>query len=166
MSADSKYILWTYAEFLGIGYIRDNQGWHIIVLFKSSKEAKQVWDAEFKNLDENSITISFIETPLDYKFLVYSTPLKKMPAINFSLYRSLDISQNYLTFKNGFNGKVLLEFAVVTQQRPEIFTKQKNIINVKFTKLNEVKPNTPEWLALETQKRAKAEDQNLDEGTK
>jgi hypothetical protein len=110
-------------------------------------------------LDENSIAISFIEAPLDYKFLVYSTPLKKMPAINFSLYRSLDISQNYLTFKNGFKGKVMLEFAVVTQQRPEILTKYKNIINVKFTKLNEVKPNTPEWLALETQKRAKAEDQ-------
>jgi hypothetical protein len=155
MSEDGRYMFLIYAEFLGIGYIRDNQGWHISVLFQNPGEAKQVWDAEFKNLDGKRITISFIETPFDYKFFVYSTPLKKMPVNNFSLYRSLDISQNYIMFKKGFNGKVMFEFAIVSGPQPAIFSDYKTITDVKFTKLSEVKPNSPEWLALQVQKKAR-----------
>ena len=150
MAQKDSYLFFTYADFLGIGYIGDVQGWHISVLFSSPKEAKQVWDAQFKHLDEKNITISFVERTTDYKFMVYSTPLKKSPATNFSLYRSLDISRNYQYFKKGFDGKVRLDFAVMPN--PVILGDFKTVTNVKFIKENEIKPNSPEWIARDTTK--------------
>ena len=146
----------TYAEFLGIGYIRDDQAWHISVLFNDLKEAKQVWDAQFKRLDGKNITISFVECKKDYKFMVYSTPLKKSPAINFSLYRSLEISRNYQYFKKGFDGKVRLDFAIMPNLI--ILGEFKIITNVKFIKEEEIEPNSPEWIAREAQNKAKNSD--------
>lgn len=162
MSKDGLINFWTYANFLGIGYFRDNQNWHISPLFSSAKEAKDVWDNEIKPMDEKSINMSFIERKTEYKFFVYSSPLQLLPKNNFSLFRSLDISQNYQMFKREFNGKVLFEFAVLAEPEPVIISGQKVISNVNFIKANEVKPNSPEWLALEAQKRAREDARKSD----
>lgn len=157
MTEEDRFAFWTYGDFLGIMYLRDQKGWHIGIIFNNPTEGKKVWEKELESLNEKSLTMSFMDDASEYKFLLYSLPLMPLPKYNFSLYRSFDISNTYQKFKKESDGKAFLQFAIMGNSGiPTLTEKSKLITNIKFIKLSEVSHNSPEWIALEAQKLAHA----------
>ena len=147
-----------YAEFLGIGYISDGKSWYVAVLFKDRSEAAKIWEERIEPLDDKNIKISFVEDDPQYKFILYSLPQLPIPKTNFGLYRTLDLSKHYLKFKEASNGKAFLRFAFSgSDTEPVILEGSKVITEIKFIKRKDITKNTPEWIALESQKQAKAD---------
>jgi hypothetical protein len=158
LAKENTLVFWWYAEFLGIGYVHDRIGWNVAVIFDKPSEANQVWKEQIEPLNENSIRLSFLEDESGYKFIFYSLPLLQLPKSNFGLYRSLDISKHYLKFQEECGGKAFLRFAVLgTEPMPVLMEGSKLVTEIKFMKRKDVARNSPEWIAEEVQKRARAD---------
>lgn len=142
-----------YTDYVGIGYIRNNEGWHVFPIFSNSSEAKRIWDKQIEPLDERNLRMRFVEYNAEYKFILYSFPFSKEKT-NFGFYRSLGSSDTYSVFKKNFNGQAYFTFGIfVGDSTPTIYHKSKLVTDIKFMKSNEVKENSIEWIAEEVQKR-------------
>ena len=76
--SDEKYFsaIW-YADFVGIGYIQNNEGWHVFPIFTNQSDAKQLWDKYIEPLEEENLRMRFIELEAEYKFILYSFPFSE-----------------------------------------------------------------------------------------
>jgi hypothetical protein len=147
--------LW-YTDFLGIGYILDNNGWSVFPIFSNLMNAQKLWTEHIEPLDEKSLKMRFIEYNGDYKFILYPFPFTKGKT-NFGFYRSLESSKNYSVFKQKFNGEVLFRFGMLGKDsEPIYYPKSKLVTDVKFMKNSEVVENSIEWIAEEVQRRMRA----------
>jgi hypothetical protein len=158
LTKENRFVFWWYAEFLGVGYVPDRNGWQVAVIFDKLSEANKVWKAQIEPLNETSINLSFLEDASGYKFMFYSLPLLALPKSNFGLYRSLDISKHYLKFKEECGGKAFLRFATLgTEPFPILMEGSKPISEIKFMKREDVARSSPEWIAEEAQRCASAD---------
>lgn len=155
MALKDKFIVVWYAEYMGIGYLLDDEGWHVFPLFRNSSDAKKIWDEYIEQLDEKNLRMRFIELDGEYEFILYAHPFfKEKP--NFGFFRHLDSSEYYKTFKQKSQGKAFFRFGVFrTGEEPIIFQKSKLVTDIKFMKSHEVAKNSIEWTARESQRRAK-----------
>ena len=152
---ENFYVIW-YTEYLGMGYLRNDSGWHVFPMFTSPSKAEEIWEEYVEPLSEDSIKMRFIELNGKYNFILYSLPMLKDKA-NFGFYRTLSSSETYNVFKKNFEGKVLFTFGILGDgSTPTIYCKSKLVTDVKFMKSSEVEKNSIEWLAEEVQRRLRA----------
>jgi hypothetical protein len=150
---DKEYFaaVW-YAEFIGIGYLLNQKGWHVMPVFTNSKQAEEIWEKEIEPIDAKTLKMRFIEYENgEYRFMMYPSPYLPGKS-NFSFYRGLAFSDSYRVFKNNFDGKTLFTFGILGDS-PMTYRKSKLVTDVKFMKNSEVAENSPEWIAEEIQRR-------------
>ncbi len=154
MSDEDYFAAVWYAEFLGIGYLRNKKGWHVFLLFTNSKNAEEIWEKEIDPIDEKTLRMRFIERENgEYTFILYPFPFLPEKS-NFSFYRKLGFSNSYKVFKNDFKGKAYFTFSTL-RDYPTVYEKAKLVTDVKFMKNSEVTENSPEWIAEEVQRQAR-----------
>ena len=151
---DMEYFtaIW-FTEFLGIGYLRNERGWHVFPMFTNPSEAEKIWEEQIEPLNEKNLKMRFVELNGKYKFILYPFPISKEKP-NFGFYRSVSSSESYSVFKKNFNGKVHFTFGILGDgSTPTIHCKSKLVTDVQFMKSSEVKQNSIEWIAEEVQRR-------------
>jgi hypothetical protein len=155
LTKEENIICFWFTDFLGVGYFPSTDGIQVLVVFKNSSDAAKVWKEHIAPLNEKSIKLSFVEKNSGYKFMLYSLPLQPLPKTNFGLYRSLDISEHYLGFKNKCKGEALLRFAVLGNDPSPTLMDGSKQVAVKFMNFKDVTENSPENMAEEAQNRAR-----------
>ena len=152
---DKEYFaaVW-YCDFLGIGYLRNSKGWHVFPMFTNSMEAEEIWEKEIEPLEEKTLKMRFIEYENGKYVYLYPFPFLQGKT-NFSFYRSIGFSDSYNVFKKDFEGKAYFTFGII-RDSPTTYGKSKLVTDIKFMKNSEVAKNSPEWIAEQVQRHARA----------
>lgn len=158
MKKKNVFVCTWFVNFLGVGYLLDNMGWHVFPIFSNPSDHKKIWDEQIEPINENDLRLRFIEDAGEYRFLLYAHPFPSpKKEYSFGLYRGhMDISKIYLKFKKESKGMAFFRFALLgTTENPTISERSKLITDIKFMKIDEIVKNSPEWMAVSSQQLAK-----------
>jgi hypothetical protein len=149
------------SHFAGIGFRYTDIIMNILILHTDRKAAMKMWDENISWWSDQQITLRFIEENEDYWFILYHRGNNFKSKDNIGFLRKNPLTANYSRFKNNYDQKTILRFALYKSAEKiiekknflkrksddfgnkatfelEIFKKMKTIYDVKFLKLNEL----------------------------
>jgi hypothetical protein len=156
------------SDFAGIGYRYTDIVMNILILYTDRKNALKTWNEYIHWWPDDQIILRFVEERDDYWFIIYQRGKNLLSKENIGFFKKNPITQNYLRFKNGFEEKTILRFALYKSLEKKIedknnilgnnvenssnkstfelniFKRMKTIYDVKFLKINELDENSLE----------------------
>src|ERR1051325_2201627 len=156
------------SHFAGIGYRYTDIVMNILILYTDRKIAIKIWNENINWWPDDQIILRFIEDNGDYWFILYQRGKNLLSKENVGFFKKNPITQNYLRFKENFDQKTILRFALyksvekkVTEKNDKdenkedessnkstfeinIFKRMKTVYDVKFLKLDELEENSVE----------------------
>lgn len=156
------------SDFAGIGYRYTDIVMNILILYTDRKSAVKTWNEYIHWWPDDQIILRFIEDKEDYWFILYQRGNNLLSKENIGFFKKNPVTQNYLRFKNGFEAKTILRFALYKSLEKKIDDKKnvsennvvdssnkvtfelnilkrmKTIYDVKFLKINELEENSLE----------------------
>jgi hypothetical protein len=156
------------SDFAGIGYRYTDIVMNILILYTDRKSAVKTWNEYIHWWPDDQIILRFIEDKEDYWFILYQRGKNLLSKENIGFFKKNPVTQNYLRFKNGFEAKTILRFALYKSLEKKIDDKKnvsennvldssnkvtfelnilkrmKTIYDVKFLKINELEENSLE----------------------
>jgi hypothetical protein len=105
---EKKWIL----DFEGVGYRYTDIIMNILILFSDRKLAIKIWNENIHWWPDDQITLRFVEDGDYYWFILYQNGKNLLSKENIGFFKKNQLTQNYLRFKQNFDEKTLLRFAL------------------------------------------------------
>lgn len=161
------------SDFVGVGYRYTDIIMNILILFSERKRAIKIWNENIHWWPDDQITLRFIEDGDYYWFILYQNGKNQFSKENIGFFKKNQLTQNYLRFKQNFDQKTLLRFAlyksvenktddndktkknenVYKKNIPpfelDIFKRMKTIYDVKFQNKSDLESNSFEYSVIE-----------------
>jgi hypothetical protein len=121
------------SDFVGVGYRYTDIIMNILILYSDRKLAIKIWNENIHWWPDDQITLRFIEDGDYYWFILYQNGKNLLSKENIGFFKKNELTQNYLRFKQNFDQKTLLRFALYksvenkTNEDDEYKTKNKNV---------------------------------------
>lgn len=121
------------SDFVGVGYRYTDIIMNILILYGDRKRAIKIWNENIHWWPDDRITLRFIEDGDYYWFILYQNGKNLLSKENIGFFKKNELTQNYLRFKQNFDQKTLLRFALYksvenkTNDDDDNKTKNKNV---------------------------------------
>lgn len=121
------------SDFVGVGYRYTDIIMNILILYSDRKLAIKIWNENIHWWPDDQITLRFIEDGDYYWFILYQNGKNLLSKENIGFFKKNELTQNYLRFKQNFDQKTILRFALYksvenkTNEDDEYKTKNKNV---------------------------------------
>ena len=156
------------SDFVGVGYRYTDIIMNILILYSDRKLAIKIWNENIHWWPDDQITLRFIEDGDYYWFILYQNGKNLLSKENIGFFKKNELTQNYLRFKQNFDQKTLLRFAlyksvenktnedddtmknknVDKKNSPSfeinIFKRMKTVYDVKFQNIRDLESDTVE----------------------
>jgi hypothetical protein len=103
--------LW-YSEFLGIGYRYHDVYMNVLLLFSDRSAAVKLWNRSIDGWADDQVKLMFIEDGGNYWFILFQEGSSILLKEDIGFIKCVPISNNYLKFKNRYDLKVIVRFAI------------------------------------------------------
>lgn len=153
------------SDFLGVGYRYTDIFMNVLILYDDRKLAIKVWNENIHWWPDDQIVLRFIEDGDHYWFILYQRGKNLFSKENVGFFKKNQLTQNYLRFKENFDQKTILRFALYKSLENKtgdknkmkngekgqsnnptfelnIFKRMKTIYDVKFLKISELESNS------------------------
>jgi hypothetical protein len=100
------------SDFVGVGYRYTDIVMNILILYSDRKLAIKTWNENIHWWPDDKITLRFIEDGDYYWFILYLNGKNLLSKENIGFFKKNQLTQNYLRFKQNFDQKTLLRFAL------------------------------------------------------
>lgn len=100
------------SDFVGVGYRYTDIIMNILILYDDRKLAIKTWNENIHWWPDDQITLRFIEDGDYYWFILYQNGKNLLSKENIGFFKKNQLTQNYLRFKQNFDQKTLLRFAL------------------------------------------------------
>ena len=121
------------SDFVGVGYRYTDIIMNILILYSDRKLAIKIWNENIHWWPDDQISLRFIEDGDYYWFILYQNGKNLLSKENIGFFKKNQLTQNYLRFKQNFDQKTLLRFALYksvdnkTNDEDDDKTKNKNV---------------------------------------
>jgi len=121
------------SDFVGVGYRYTDIIMNILILYSDRKLAIKIWNENIHWWPDDQITLRFVEDGDYYWFILYQNGKNLLSKENIGFFKKNELTQNYLRFKQNFDQKTLLRFALYksvdnkTNDEDDDKTKNKNV---------------------------------------
>ena len=121
------------SDFVGVGYRYTDIIMNILILYSDRKLAIKIWNENIHWWPDDQISLRFIEDGDYYWFILYQNGKNLLSKENIGFFKKNELTQNYLRFKQNFDQKTLLRFALYksvdnkTNDEDDDKTKNKNV---------------------------------------
>jgi len=121
------------SDFVGVGYRYTDIIMNILILYSDRKLAIKTWNENIHWWPDDQITLRFVEDGDYYWFILYQNGKNQLSKENIGFFKKNQLTQNYLRFKQNFDQKTLLRFALYksvdnkTNDEDDDKTKNKNV---------------------------------------
>jgi hypothetical protein len=160
------------SDFVGVGYRYTDIIMNILILYSDRKLAIKTWNENIHWWPDDQITLRFIEDGGYYWFILYQNGKNHLSKDNIGFFKKNQLTQNYSRFKQSFDQKTLLRFALykpVENKSDEndntknnenaykkntppfeldIFKRMKTIYDVKFQNKSDLESNSLEYSVI------------------
>ena len=151
-----KPITW-FEEFLGVGYRYHDVYMNVFPLFRIKSYAHKLWKKSIDSWPDDEIKLRFIEKASIYWFIAYCISEYNDDYIGFT--KKLQLSENYIRFKNGVEKKAILRFGIYKEKTNtnnevnipdlELLKASKSVYDIQFLKLSDLAPGSIERECVE-----------------
>jgi hypothetical protein len=122
-------------DFLGLGYHLYDVRPTLYLIIKGRRKVVNIWNGIIKYFPDDEIKVRFIEKDdSTYEFVLYCQ--SRILLTTWVFLKSLKISENYIKFKQEYEGVSLFKLALYVPKKTghhlEIFKYEKRISDVKF----------------------------------
>jgi hypothetical protein len=100
------------SDFVGVGYRYTDIIMNILILYSDRKQAIKTWNENIHWWPDDQIILRFIEDGDYYWFILYLNGKNLLSKENIGFFKKNQLTQNYLRFKQNFDQKTLLRFAL------------------------------------------------------
>ena len=100
------------SDFVGVGYRYTDIIMNILILYSDRKLAIKTWNENIHWWPDDQIILRFIEDGDYYWFILYLNGKNLLSKENIGFFKKNQLTQNYLRFKQNFDQKTLLRFAL------------------------------------------------------
>jgi hypothetical protein len=100
------------SDFVGVGYRYTDIIMNILILYDDRKLAIKTWNENIHWWPDDQITLRFVEDGDYYWFILYQNGKNILSKENIGFFKKNQLTQNYLRFKQNFDQKTLLRFAL------------------------------------------------------
>jgi len=100
------------SDFVGMGYRYTDIIMNILILYNDRKLAIKIWNENIHWWPDDQITLRFIEDGDYYWFILYQNGKNLLSKENIGFFKKNQLTENYLRFKQNFDQKTLLRFAL------------------------------------------------------
>jgi hypothetical protein len=100
------------SDFVGVGYRYTDIIMNILILYDDRKLAIKTWNENIHWWSDDQITLRFVEDGDYYWFILYQNGKNLLSKENIGFFKKNQLTQNYLRFKQNFDQKTLLRFAL------------------------------------------------------
>jgi hypothetical protein len=160
------------SDFLGVGYRYTDIVMNILILYDDRKNAIKIWNEYIHWWPDDQIVLRFIEDGDHYWFILYQQGKNLFSKENVGFFKRNQLTQNYLRFKENFDQKTILRFALYKSMENKnndkhkiennenvdkknnppfelnIFKRLKTIYDVKFQNRSELDSNSVEYTLI------------------
>jgi hypothetical protein len=157
------------SDFVGVGYRYTDIIMNILILYGDRKLAIKTWNENIHWWPDDLITLRFVEDGDYYWFILYQNGKNLLSKENIGFFKKNQLTQNYLRFKQNFDQKTLLRFAlyksvenktnddddkkknknVYKKNSPHfeinIFKRMKTVYDVKFQNIRDLESDSIEY---------------------
>jgi hypothetical protein len=103
--------LW-YSEFLGVGYRYHDIYMNVLLLFSDRSVAVKLWNRSIDGWADDQVKLMFIEDGGNYWFILFQEGSSLLLKENIGFIKCVPISNNYVKFKQRYELKVIIRFAI------------------------------------------------------
>jgi hypothetical protein len=103
--------LW-YSEFLGVGYRYHDIYMNVLLLFSKGAEAIKLWNQSIDGWSDDQVKLVFIEDGECYWLVLFQEGSSILLKKDIGFIKCVPMSDNYLKFKNRYEVKVIIRFAI------------------------------------------------------
>lgn len=103
--------LW-YSGFLGVGYRYHDIYMNVLLLFSKGHEAVKLWNQSIDGWSDDQVKLLFIEDGENYWLVLFQEGSSILLKKDIGFIKCVPISDNYLKFKNRYEVKVIVRFAI------------------------------------------------------
>jgi len=101
-----------YSKFLGVGYRYHDVDMNVLLLFGDRWFASGLWNKSIDGWADNQIKLMFVEENDHYWILLFQEGSSLLQKENMGFIKSIPISENYKKFKDRYEYRVILRFAI------------------------------------------------------
>lgn len=154
LSAPSSW----YKDFVGLGYRYHDVFMNVFPLMSDKKEAHRLWKKTIDWWPDDKIKMRFVEEDGYYCFILYGG--SDYTGDNTGFAKKVQISDNYLRFKEGFEKRAIVRFGIYKPNSKkgdsgydlELLKKSKSVYDVKFLNMSELLPDSTEAACIRVNK--------------
>lgn len=105
-----------FSEFLGVGYRYHDIYMNVLLLFGDRTLAVRLWNKTIDGWADDQVRLLFIEDGDNYWFILFQEGSSLLLKENIGFIKCVPVSNNYVKFKNRYELKVIVRFAVYTSK--------------------------------------------------
>jgi hypothetical protein len=149
-----------YTEFLGVGYRYHDVDMNVLLLFGNRRLAAAIWNKTIDGWADDKIKLMFIEEDAQYWLVLFHEGSSLLLKENTGFIKRVPLSTNYVKFKQRYDSKVILRFAIYNKIKSKpmentaplfnlsLLKKIKHVYGVGFFQYNEIPEKTTVFDAI------------------
>ena len=143
-----------FTDFVGVGYRYHDVYMNVFPLLSNKADAHKLWKRTIDWWPDDKIKLRFVEDGDRYWFILYGG--SDYSGDNTGFAKRIQISDNYLRFKEGFESRALLRFGIYKPNPKkgadgydlELLKKYKSVYDVAFSKVSDMVPGSVEFKCI------------------
>src|ERR1051326_2021993 len=150
------------SNFIVVGYRYHDVFMNVFPLMSDKQLAHRLWKKTIEWWPDDKIKLRFIEDYGYYWFVLYGG--SDYSGDNTGVVKKVQISENYVRFKEGFEKKATLRFGVYKPNPKkgadgydlEVLKKSKFVYDVSFMKISDLSPDSIEYKCIQEHENEKS----------